>query len=108
MIQMPVDRQSQMVIGTYITRDKNFTNVSRTISPSEILSMDIGSINQTAFLDMFSNNNYEANGECVYIGEEVADNHDDYDECDDYEDDYYNKNYDDEPYAAGDPRYDRN
>ncbi|MFT4247793.1 MAG: hypothetical protein QM581_07110 [Pseudomonas sp.] len=101
----PEDRPNKMIFGSYITREKDFTNISRAIIPSEILSLNIHNMDWEEFSNIFPNENYDEGGKSTYPVQESSH----YSDYDDYEDDYYHNNYydDDEPYMAGDPRYDR-
>ncbi|MBC6490665.1 hypothetical protein ACFSQD_16940 [Flavihumibacter stibioxidans] len=101
----PDDRPNKMIIGSYVTREKNFTNITKAISPSEILSLSVSNMNWEEFSSLFPNENYDVSGKSTY-SQQQSRHHGDYDDYDDsyHENDYYDY---DEPYMAGDPRYDR-
>lgn len=67
-------------VGTYITKDKDFTNISLPISANDILKLDVTNMNWEEFSGLFPNINYSDDGTFSYT-------HVDY-ELDDYYDNY--------------------
>ena len=63
-------RKRRIYFGSYIATDKNFTNISRPINPSEITALDIDNIDWERFSILFPNENYSDDGRCVLIREE--------------------------------------
>lgn len=99
----PDDRPTKMLLGSYITRNKDYTNISKPITPVEILSLNITNMSWEDFSNIFPNESYDSSGKSTYTVSETS-QYDNYDEDYNSHNDYYD---DDEPYMAGDPRYDR-
>jgi len=76
----PEGRERKTVVGTYITKDKDFTNISLPISANDILKLDVTNMNWEEFSGLFPNINYSDDGTFSYT-------HVDY-ELDDYYDNY--------------------
>lgn len=72
----PEGRVKKAIVGSYITRDKNFTNISVPITASEILKLDIKNMDWEEFSSFFPNNNYNEVGTCTCTR---LDNESDYD-----------------------------
>lgn len=81
----PAGREKKIVVGTYITRDKDFTNISEPITTDEILKLDTKNMDWEEFSNFFPNNNYSERGTCTNSPE---DDESDYDHNDDDHDDY--------------------
>lgn len=85
----PEGREKKAIVGSYITRDKNLTNISVPITASEILKLDIKNMDWEKFSSFFPNNNYNEVGTCTYT---ELDNDSDYDQ-DEYDNDDYGSSY---------------
>lgn len=84
----PEGREKKILVGTYITRDKNFTNISAPIAANEILKLEINNMDWEVFSSLFPNNNYSDDGTCSQTQEDYEPDYDnDYDDYDDYDDD---------------------
>lgn len=79
----PEGGEKKTVVGTYITRDKDVTNISAPIAANEILKLDINNMDWEEVGSLFPNNNYSYDGTCSYTQDDYEPNYDDYD-YDDY------------------------
>ncbi|CEA15411.1 hypothetical protein ING2E5B_0644 [Fermentimonas caenicola] len=87
----PEGDEKKTIIGTYITRDKDFTNISAPITANEILKLDIKNMDWEEFSSLFPNNKHDANRACTYIIRQENYEPDDY--YDDYDHDDYGSSY---------------
>jgi len=60
----PKGSEKKVRVGTYITKDKDLTNISESISAYEILKLDINNIHREEFWGLFPNIDYTADGSC--------------------------------------------
>ena len=84
----PESNKKCISFGSYITEDKDFTNISSSIALSQVISLNIDQMNWEEFGEMFPNKNYSADGKCTYTvnKRDDYDNYKDYDDYDDYDD----------------------
>ena len=83
---VPEDRKFETLIGSYITEERNYTNVSAPVKPLEILRLDILNLDRETFNRNFPNNNYSTDGYCGFYSFDTNDyddndgheNHDNY------------------------------
>jgi hypothetical protein len=89
-------RTLETLLGSYITHEKGFFNVSRRISTDEFLALDVNSLTSSSIHELFPNIKYDSSGECTT---HVV-NDDDYDTGGNYDDDdnSWGSNYDNEYY----------
>jgi hypothetical protein len=93
----PEGREKKAMVGTYLTKEKNFTNISGPIALFEILRLDITNTGWKEFRSLFPNNNYSDDGTCTYIQDE-------FEHSDDYDD--YHRTYGQEELQMADWDYD--
>ncbi len=92
----------ETLLGSYITPEKDFFNVSKRISSKEFLSLSIDSLSTASMQEIFPNSKYHSSGVCsTHIAADEEDDDDtggSYNSYDSDDDDSWGSNHDNEYY----------